>query len=35
MVTAATFPEHSWLETMARYIQPSEEDLARAAKRLE
>lgn len=31
LVTAATFLGHSRLDTTARYAQPSEEDLARAA----
>jgi integrase/recombinase XerC len=34
MVTAATFLGHSRLDTTARYSQPSEEDLARAAERV-
>ncbi len=35
LVTAATFLGHSRLDTTARYSRPSEEDLTRAAKRLE
>jgi integrase/recombinase XerC len=35
LVTAATFLGHSRLDTTARYSQPSEEDLAKAAKQLE
>ncbi|MBU0493603.1 MAG: tyrosine-type recombinase/integrase [Chloroflexi bacterium] len=35
LVTAATFLGHSRLDTTARYSQPSEEDLAEAAERLE
>lgn len=35
MVTAATFLGHSRLDTTARYSQPSEEDLARAAERVQ
>jgi len=34
MVTAATFLGHSRLDTTARYSQPSEDDLARAAERV-
>jgi integrase len=32
LVTAATFLGHSRLDTTARYAQPSEVDLARAAE---
>jgi len=35
LVTAAAFLGHSRLDTTARYSRPSEEDLARAAERLE
>lgn len=35
MVTAATFLGHSRLDTTARYSRPSEEDLARAADRVQ
>ena len=34
LVTAATFLGHSRLDTTARYAQPSEEDLAKAAETL-
>jgi len=34
MVTAATFLGHSRLDTTARYSQPSEDDLSRAAERV-
>jgi hypothetical protein len=34
LVTAATFLGHSRLDTTARYSQPSEEDLTRAAERV-
>jgi len=35
MVTAATFLGHSRLDTTARYSRPSEDDLARAAERVQ
>ena len=35
MVTAATFLGHSRLDTTARYARPSEDDLARAAERVQ
>jgi site-specific recombinase XerD len=35
LVTAATFLGHRRLDTTARYSQPSEENLAKAAKQLE
>jgi len=34
LVTAETFLGHSRLDTTARYSQPSEEDLEKAAKKL-
>ena len=35
IVTAATFLGHSRLDTTARYAQPGEDDLARAAERVQ